>query len=744
MKKIRILVLTALLCLQNFSCMTVYGEMLDESFYQENITPPVVTETASYEAEDSSEPTDEESLPDVEAGNRTYTDSITEDITDDSVPSDISMDESAVNDDTPEALVIDDSSTSASIAENDIAVLNVTGPEEDVGSLHPISLNESNITMKGTMSFTGNAIKPVPTVKVQYGKETRTLKNNTDFQLNYKNNVYPGKATVTIKGIGQYTGSVAKTFSIKAPISKAKISYKAVIAASTGDKNVPVLLFQDKTLKEGKQYKLTKTEKQNGDSYITVTYKITGVGYYTGTVTKSYTRIRNTETIQSGRAYKLIPLLDTKTCIGVGSLTWENTALYVRQNSSSAESRKFIFKNCGNGKWSIINQCNDFVWTGKNADTSLSQTVVSRLSENQSAYQFTLTENMDGSFSFLNAKSGYAVQIRNTKQAEGSDLYLNKRNAKAVSQKFYIVPVSATKHTYTGTYQVSSSVRNNFVWSVQKGKKANTTNICIAENKNLPSQKFRLLYSGNGTYRIQCAFSYSMLDVSGAKFADFTNVQQYEWNGTDAQKWKVNKNSDGTYTFLSAGNNTYAVDLYAGKAVENGNIDIYRTNGTKAQKWNLVKTSDIFPARPTSDELRYKVTGDDIVAYAKTWVGKISYTLGANGPLVAGGKSDCSWFIFRVLEHFGLMENWHKSLEYGRGTVPNTKLVYGGIANAKPGDILVWDEGPDTGHVTIYAGNNMAVGCNGITNVTGQVEYRWYTEPCGRNPDFICRLTNLA
>ena len=752
MKKLILVTLATFLCMQTVLCGTVYGVEAEPVPYTDTVSEDTLSpedtessmtdsmpESASPERTDSSIPDISEAVPSTESPEEDMPEesAVNDSPTEIPVPDGYILDESAQDGSVPCTLAADESVSDALTETESVA-------EQAAIGASTTSIKTATVTLPGSVSYTGKAVKPAPKITMLINKKTVTLRNKVDYKVSYKNNTNPGKATVTITGIGSYRGRLVRTFAIKVPMAKTKISCKSVIALSTGDKNIPVVSFQGKTLKAGTHYSLTRTEKQEGDSYTVVTYKITGKGNYTGTVKRTCTCIRNTDTIQSGKAYKLIPLLDVKTCVGTGSLIWENAAVYVRSNESSAESRKLIFKNCGNGEWSITNQCNDFVWTGKNADASASQTIVSKLGENKPAFRFTIKANADDSFSFLSAKSGCAVQVRNTKSPEGSDLFLNKRNAKDVSQKFYAVPVSATKHTYTGTYQVSSSVKGDYVWTVRDGKKANTTNICVGKNKNLPSQKFRLLYSGNGTYRIQCVLSYSMLDIRAAQYADFTNVQQYEWNGTDAQKWKVNKNGDGTYTFLSAGSNTYAIDLYAGNAVENGNVDIYKSNSTKAQKWILTKTSDIFPARPTSDELRYKVTGQEIVAYAKTWVGKISYTLGANGPLYVGGKSDCSWFIFRVLEHYGLMENWHKSLEYGRGTVPNTKLIYGGIANAKPGDILVWNEGPDTGHVTIYAGNNMAVGCNGITNVTGQVEYRWYTEPCGRNPDAICRLTNLA
>ena len=57
---------------------------------------------------------------------------------------------------------------------------------------------------------TGSAIKP--TVIVKDGKTV--LVEGTDYEVEYSNNVEPGVATVTVKGIGNYKGTVNKTFTI--------------------------------------------------------------------------------------------------------------------------------------------------------------------------------------------------------------------------------------------------------------------------------------------------------------------------------------------------------------------------------------------------------------------------------------------------------------------------------------------------------------------------------------------------
>lgn len=132
--------------------------------------------------------------------------------------------------------------------------------------------------------------------------------------------------------------------------------------------------------------------------------------------------------------------------------------------------------------------------------------------------------------------------------------------------------------------------------------------------------------------------------------------------------------------------------------------------------------------------------GKDVAEYAKSWVGKISYYLGASDPLVEGGQSDCSWFVFHCLNDCGIIDQWYKSTTWGSGGVPGTSKV-DSIDKAQPGDILFWGEGAGQGHVVIYVGNKKVVGCNGSSPTTGAVQLTEYKVPGGgREPDSIWRV----
>jgi len=73
-----------------------------------------------------------------------------------------------------------------------------------------IDIAKCTISKIANQNYTGKAIKPNPTIK--NGKVV--LKNGTDYTVGYKNNTKLGTATVTIKGKGNYTGTITKTFKI--------------------------------------------------------------------------------------------------------------------------------------------------------------------------------------------------------------------------------------------------------------------------------------------------------------------------------------------------------------------------------------------------------------------------------------------------------------------------------------------------------------------------------------------------
>jgi hypothetical protein len=144
-------------------------------------------------------------------------------------------------------------------------------------------------------TYTGNAIVPEVTVgiyKHYFGydnvPETKLtkLREGTDYTIKYKNNIKPGKATVTITGKGMYKGTVKASFNITYPLAKAKVS--GIAKATYQGKPIkprPVVKALGKTLKLNKDYTLSYKDNNHGGIASVI---IKGKGYYSGTLKKSF------------------------------------------------------------------------------------------------------------------------------------------------------------------------------------------------------------------------------------------------------------------------------------------------------------------------------------------------------------------------------------------------------------------------------------------------------------------------
>ncbi|GAB6393845.1 MAG: Ig-like domain-containing protein [Bacteroidales bacterium] len=80
-------------------------------------------------------------------------------------------------------------------------------------------------------AYTGGSVSPAVTVKD--GDKPLTL--NTDYTVTYRNNVDTGRATVTVTGVGNYTGSASKTFTITAGVILPDSSIINIAAPGAGD-----------------------------------------------------------------------------------------------------------------------------------------------------------------------------------------------------------------------------------------------------------------------------------------------------------------------------------------------------------------------------------------------------------------------------------------------------------------------------------------------------------------------------
>ena len=161
-------------------------------------------------------------------------------------------------------------STSGLVANCTVTVAEGITTSTDKGSKKSISLATVSVA---NQYYTGKTLTPAPTVKYN---DVITLQNGRDYTLTYSNNTAIGTAKVTIKGIGNYTGTIVKSFTI----TKLSAVSGLAVSARTGNsltlkwnKNSAANGYILEMLKNGKWTRITKISDNSKTSY-----KVSGLG----------------------------------------------------------------------------------------------------------------------------------------------------------------------------------------------------------------------------------------------------------------------------------------------------------------------------------------------------------------------------------------------------------------------------------------------------------------------------------
>lgn len=135
-----------------------------------------------------------------------------------------------------------------------------------------------------------------------------------------------------------------------------------------------------------------------------------------------------------------------------------------------------------------------------------------------------------------------------------------------------------------GIYRIKSALSTNKVVDVANGSTENNANIQIYESNDTDAQKWKIVKTNDGYYNFISEVSGKAMDIANGTMQNDTNVQQYESNSSDAQKWSLEYLDNG-YFRIKAKNGNYYLTVDS-KNVENGtNIKIYEAiSGEDADK----------------------------------------------------------------------------------------------------------------------------------------------------------------
>lgn len=148
-----------------------------------------------------------------------------------------------------------------------------------------------------------------------------------------------------------------------------------------------------------------------------------------------------------------------------------------------------------------------------------------------------------------------------------------------------------TNNIEEGYYRIHSKLNYNFVFDILDGSLEAGANLQLYESNNTNAQKFRIKKRADGTYKILNAVSGMALDVQGAVLENGTNIQT--WGDTDnaAQKWTFSKKDTNIYA-INLANTNFVIDLKDANVANGSNIQIWEFSNSPQNLWILEKLDE--------------------------------------------------------------------------------------------------------------------------------------------------------
>ena len=297
-------------------------------------------------------------------------------------------------------------------------------------------------------------------------------------------------------------------------------------------------------------------------------------------------KVTGEQTIPDGM-YKIITGVSNNSVLDIDGGSRANGANLQIWKNDNVEQQKFEITYLNNGYYKIT-----AVHSGKVLDVAdagkINLTNVWQHEDNGTdAQQWIIKDTGDGEYYNIISKcNDLYLDVNGGSSANGTNVQMYEGHG-GTSQKFKFVPIGE-KTIPNGTYKIVTGVNGNSVLDIDGGSKANEANLQIWQSDDVDQQKFKVTYLNNGYYKITALHSGKVLEVAGAGKEDSTNVWQNEDNGSDAQQWVIKASNDGTYYyFISKCNNLY-LDVYQGSSANGTNVQMYTGHGQASQKFKFV------------------------------------------------------------------------------------------------------------------------------------------------------------
>ena len=388
----------------------------------------------------------------------------------------------------------------------------------------PTNLQKLGKLHVSDMWHTGSALSPRVTVTVA----GNTLVQDRDFTVSYANNVNIGNAQVTVRGKGQYNGTITASFDIVDPKTAVANGVYEIVTALPGRR---VLDVPAASKKSGESLQLYSS---NGTGAQQFRVNRTPDGFYTLQNENSGLYLSSSSLMELGNRI----LLTQERADSTNRQKWMiKRSLSGGYVISSAWDSRYVIDvfgaNSSNG--AAIQMWESNGSAAQRWDFRKVQSMRSRLDDLAAKNRGVLA---DGSYRLHTANSSSAsLDVRNGGKANSTPVQLYRANGTAAQ-------VWRVSHDEKG-YVTLTGAGSGKALDVAGANASQGAAVGIYDRNGTWAQKWVAVRDGSGVRLVSALDDSLVLDVQGGSTANGAKVQLYGANGTGAQRWIFVKTDDG-------------------------------------------------------------------------------------------------------------------------------------------------------------------------------------------------------
>ena len=313
--------------------------------------------------------------------------------------------------------------------------------------------------------------------------------------------------------------------------------------------------------------------------------------------------------------YSFTPAVNTAERLDISGESVQSGGNAIVWTSSSMDNQVFSISKAEDGFFVIENVNSGLVLDIPSGSLIAGANVCqSERDEAQLTQEWAIYQRSGGSYVFKNVGTGLVLEVADGSKTAGANVQGGAEDG-SQAQRWSVTRTTTARASLDalarqyknciveGDYVIQTVMADGQIVAIKGSSTAVRANAELDKYTSRASQRWNIAYDDQGYAIITNKGSGLVLEVAGGSHQSGANVRQAASDGSYGQKWIIQPNGDGSFTFISGVSPKIVLDVTGCRTASGTNIETYTANGTKAQSFFLFALEPVIPKVGMANDL---------------------------------------------------------------------------------------------------------------------------------------------